>query len=181
MAYSVRMQRWYSVQAETVKTITVITHTIIISKALKNDSFPDWGQQLQLICHEESRTMQWLSRLPCPPASEEHPCCDNNSVPDLETARCQPLCHEEPEMLSPDAFPLTQPTALKHWMPQHYTLCHISHCLPVSEYTGRRSSPVAWTTVILCCSASLMDWGAGCSRFRMLPLVWSLALGAATT
>jgi len=52
--------------------------------------------------------------------------------------------------------------------------------MPV-RHSSSRSSPVAWTTVIHCSSATLMDCWAGCSLFRMPPLVWLLALGAATT
>ena len=39
-------------------------------------------------CYDRSGTLRWLCGLHCPPVSREHPSCDNDSVPDLETACC---------------------------------------------------------------------------------------------
>ena len=51
------------------------------------------------------------------------------------------------------------------------------------KHWSRRSSPVAWTTAIICFLASRKDWWIGCSRFRFRtpPPVWLLVLEVQTT
>jgi len=52
---------------------------------------------------------------------------------------------------------------------------------PGARHSSRRSSPVAWTTAIHCCSASATNYFDACSRCRTLPPAWSQAPVDVTT
>jgi len=56
----------------------------------------DWQKHMEMLMRDFSKgfgkhscmLVAWLHGLPCPPASREQPSCDNNSVPDFQTAYC---------------------------------------------------------------------------------------------
>jgi len=72
-------------------------------------------------CQDWSGTLWCLRGLHCPLALTEHPSCDNNSVLDLKAACCHRTVTVSQEhccgrtSYGPDALPVAQPTASKHW------------------------------------------------------------------